>query len=183
MTAVTSMVSAVIGALAAIGAVAFQARQQTRESGRQGEQEAVEQLIVRATAVVLRAQQSSIIAPAIGSLSGGVGRLFRIMAPVDLSAFSEPLVAEAIGLEHAAAKVQLLSDATTRAAAESLVSADMDVVTAYSSESGNRARRYLLLILFGKRLVDPDEIARAVGELVTQRREFERHIRERRTSV
>lgn len=179
MTAITSMASAAIGALAVIGAVVVQMGHQRRQSDWQGEQEAVEQLIARATAVVLRAQQSSIIAPAIGSLSGSVGRLLRIMTPVDLQTFSEPLVAEAIRLEHAAAKVRLLSDAATRAAAESLVLAAMKVVTAYSGPAGNQPRRYLLLILFGKRLVDPDEISRATDELVRQRREFERHVRER----
>ncbi|MDT9594899.1 hypothetical protein RDV89_17555 [Nocardioides zeae] len=178
-TAGTSMVSAVIGASAAIAAVVFQMRHQVRQATRQSEQEAVEQLIARATAVVLRAQQSSIVAPAIGSLSGSVGRLFRIMAPVDLARFSEPLVAEAIGLEHAAARVRLLSDAATRTAAEQLVSAAMDVVTAYNSKSGNRTRRYLRLILLGKRPANVDEIARATGELARQRHEFERHVRER----
>lgn len=178
MSALMSLVGAAIGASAAIVAAWVPMRQQARRADRESEQEAVEQLIARATAVVLRSQQVAVVAPAIGSLNGSVGRLLGIVTPVDLMTFSEPLVAEAIQLEHAAARVRLLSDAATRASAEELVTAAMGVVAAHSSSSGGAARRFILLTL-GKRASDAAAIEHATNELGGRRREFERHIRER----
>ncbi|NEN77656.1 hypothetical protein [Nocardioides zeae] len=174
-----SLTGAAIGAFAAIGAMVVQSVLQRRDADRRDEQRAIEEVLVRSSAVVLRSHEVAVISPAIASIDGLFARLIGVMAPVDYRHLLEPVHAETIELERAVARVRLSSDHATVARAEAVVEAGMEVLKAFGAPNSSRLRRVLHLLFRGQRPVNQADVASATEALARRRGEFVKHVRNR----
>lgn len=174
------LVGAVIGALAAIGAMVVQAWLQAREAARRDESIAIEEVLVRSSAVVLRSHELAVVVPAVASLDGLFARLIGVMVPLDYGRLLGPLHAETIELERAVARVRLASDPATIALAEKVVDAAMTVLKELGAPDAGRLHRRVLVLFHGRRPFDAGEVRLATNALAERRQELIELVRQTR---
>lgn len=112
ITGVITLLAAAIGTTAAIGAQSIQSRQGRKADAERERKHAVEEVIVRAGAIDLRAHEMTVLASNAGPLSGTLARVLGTVVPLDYADMFDKLNREANALSRASA--QAGCSATTR---------------------------------------------------------------------
>ena len=177
ITAVSGLIGAVIGAGAALVGQFVQARSQSRAETATEHKQAIEDVLVTAQAVDLRAHESMLIATNAGSLGGMASRMLRTTTPVDLHELLRGISNEADTLQRAAARVWLLGDEDTVRLTNAVVLAATDVVSAHHAVTTRRIWNYVHVGLTGRHAKNETRLAEARNRLASARKALVEHSR------
>ena len=177
-SAVSSLVGALIGAGAALAAQYIGWRQTRRADSETERKLAIEEVLVRAQAVDMKAHDMTLLASNVGSLNGLLARILGSALPVDYAAMFDKLSAEGTALNRAAAQVWLFGEDKTVRLANAVVLAATDVVAAHTHAKGGRLRTLVMVAFFGTYPRDEQRIASARQALAEARRALVEHTRQ-----
>lgn len=177
MTGFISLVAAGIGASAAIGAQLLQLRHARKVDDERERKHAVEEVIVRAGAIDLRAHEMTLLAANSGSLNGTLARVLGIVVPLDYADMFEKLNREANALSRAAAQVWLFGDGQTVKLTNAVTLAATSVVDAHTQPRTHWALNLFRVALLGKPSRDAGSIQHTRQALANARRNLVDHTR------
>jgi hypothetical protein len=178
MTAVISLIAAAIGASAAIGAQFMQLRAARKLDAERERKHAVEEVIVRAGAVDLRAHETTLLAANAGSFNGTLARVLGTVVPLDYADMFDKLNREATALSRAGAQVWLFGDAQAVKLTNAVTLAATAVVDAHTQPRTHWGLNLLRVALLGKPLQDDHNVARTRQALAKARRDLVEHTRQ-----
>lgn len=177
MTGVISLIAAAIGAGAAIGAQFMHLRETRKAETERERKHAVEEVIVRAGAIDLRAHEMTLLAANTGSLNGTLARVLGIVVPLDYADMFDKLNGEANALSRAAAQVWLFGEDQTVKLTNAVTLAAAALVDAHTQPKTHWVLNFFRVALLGKPSRDDEKIHGARQTLAKARRDLVEHTR------
>ena len=177
LTGVISLIAAAIGASAAIGAQAIQLRETRKADAERERKHAVEEVLVRAGAIDLRAHEMTVLAAHAGSLSGTLARVLGIIVPLDYADMFDTLNCEGDALSRASAQVWLFGDDQTVKLTNAVTLAATAVVEAHTRPRTHWILNLFRVALLGKTSRDDEDIKATRQALADARRDLVDHTR------
>jgi len=179
LVAVTGFVSSLVGAGIAFWAQAWHWRRVRKAQAVDEESRAIHRLLVKALSIDLRAHQLALAARSRGSLDGTMFALFGSEGLINVDATIRALHVDAEELESAATQLWLSSDAETVELARAVSVASGDVIAAHATRRRRGILGWILDVIRGPQLGDPDRIDAARGVLAEKREQLVKHARKR----
>lgn len=177
MTGVISLIAAAIGAGAALGAQFMHLREARKAETERERKHAVEEVIVRAGAIDMRAHEMTLLAANTGSLHGTLARVLRIVVPLDYADMFDKLNRETNALSRAAAQVWLFGDDQTVKLTNAVTLAAAALVDAHTQLKSHWLLNFFRVALLGQPSRDDENIHRARQALAKARRDLVDHTR------
>lgn len=179
LTGVIGLIAAAIGASAAIGAQAIQLREGRKADAERERKHAVEEVLVRAGAIDLRAHEMTVLAANAGSLNGTLARVLGIIVPLDYADMFDKLNHEANALNRASARVWLFGDDQTVRLTNAVTLAATAVIEAHTRPRTHWILNLFRVALLGRTSRNDESIKTTRQALANARRDLVEHTRRR----
>lgn len=179
LVAATGLAASLIGALIAFWAQAWNWRRTRKAQAVDDEASAIQQLLVKALSLDLRAHQLALAARTRGSLDGTVLAFVGGEGIINTHATIEAMNADAEELHVAVTHLWLTSDAATVDLAREVSEAAAGVISAHTGRSRISLLTRLTQVVAGPRLGDPVLIESARTVLAEKRERLVQHTRNR----
>jgi hypothetical protein len=179
LVAATGLTASLVGALIAFWAQAWNWRRTRKAQAVDDEAAAIQQLLVKALSLDLRAHQLALAAKTRGSLDGTVLAFVGGEGIINTHATIEAMNRDAEELHVAATHLWLTSDASTVNLAREVFEAAAEVIAAHTGRRKVPLWARLCQLVVGPRLGDPERIESARLVLAEKREQLVEHTRRR----